>query len=117
MGTELVATASDDKTVKGWDAGEDGGKISVAMFEAGAPATAVRWGADGIKLYVDPLDNEIRVYDTRENAQVCTLIVHGRDTAHVACSFAHWIVPPFSLSVIANYHSDVRPFSPSPRHI
>ena len=61
MGTELVATASDDKTVKVWDAGEDGGKVPVATFEVGCPATAVCWSADGTNLYVGALDNEIHV--------------------------------------------------------
>ena len=60
-GTELVATASDDKTVKVWDASEDGGKVPVATFEVGAPATAVCWSADGTNLYVGALDNEIHV--------------------------------------------------------
>lgn len=61
MGTELVATASDDKTVKVWDVGEDGGKVPVATFEVGCPATAVCWSADGTNLYVGALDNEIHV--------------------------------------------------------
>ncbi|KAF8345640.1 WD40-repeat-containing domain protein [Amanita rubescens] len=116
MGTELVATASDDKTVKVWDAGEDGGKVPVATFEVGCPATAVCWSADGTNLYVGALDNEIHVYDMRKNAQVYTLIGHGDTPTSLALSpnGSFLLSPSFSSQTIIH---DVRPFSPSPTRI
>lgn len=60
-GTELIATASDDGTVKIWEGGEDGSKNAVATFDIGCPATAVCWSADGQSVYVGALDNEIQV--------------------------------------------------------
>jgi len=60
-GTELVATGSDDGTVRVWDGGEDGGKIPIAEFEVGCPVTAVCWSADGASIYAAALDNEIHV--------------------------------------------------------
>ncbi|KAM6490411.1 WD40-repeat-containing domain protein, partial [Amanita muscaria] len=116
LGTELVATASDDKTVKVWDAGEDGGKLPVATFDVGCPATAVCWSADGQNLYIGALDNEIHVYDMRKNAQVSTLIGHTETPTSLALSpNGNFLLSP-SLSSQTIIH-DVRPFSPSPSRI
>lgn len=60
-GTELVATGSDDGTVKIWEGGEEGGKQAVATFDIGCPVTSVCWGADGANVYIGALDNEIHV--------------------------------------------------------
>jgi Prp8 binding protein len=60
-GIELVATGSDDGTVKIWEGGEDGRKHSVASFEIGCPVTSVCWSADGANVYIGALDNEIHV--------------------------------------------------------
>lgn len=60
-GVELIATASDDGTVKIWEGGEDAGKQSVATFEIGCPVTSVCWSADGANVYIGALDNEIHV--------------------------------------------------------
>lgn len=60
-GTELVATGSDDGTVKIWEGGEDGTKTAISTLEIGCPVTSVCWGADGTNLYVGALDNEIHV--------------------------------------------------------
>jgi Prp8 binding protein len=60
-GIELVATASDDGSVKVWEGGEDGGKLPVAVFEIGCPVTSVCWSADGSAVYIGALDNEIHV--------------------------------------------------------
>ena len=60
-GIELVATGSDDGTVKIWEGGHEANKQSVATFELGCPVTAVCWSADGSSIYIGALDNEIHV--------------------------------------------------------
>ena len=60
-GIELVATGSDDGTVKIWEGGHEASKQAVATFELGCPVTAVCWSADGSSLYIGALDNEIHV--------------------------------------------------------
>ncbi|KAF8626711.1 hypothetical protein AX17_006478 [Amanita inopinata Kibby_2008] len=116
MGSELVATASDDGTVRVWDASEDGGKIPVATFDVGCPATAVCWSADGANLYVGALDNEIHVYDLRKNAQVYTLSGHTDTPTSLSISpnGSFLLSPSFSSQTIIH---DIRPFSPSPMRI
>ena len=58
-GIELIATGSDDGTVRIWDG--EGNKQSVAVWEVGCPVTGVCWSADGQHVYVGALDNEIHV--------------------------------------------------------
>jgi len=60
-GIELVATGSDDGTVKIWEGGYEASKQAIATFELGCPVTAVCWSADGSNLYIGALDNEIHV--------------------------------------------------------
>jgi Prp8 binding protein len=60
-GIELLATASDDGTVKIWEGGEEANKDPVATLEVGCPATSICWSADGANVYVGALDNEIHV--------------------------------------------------------
>jgi Prp8 binding protein len=60
-GTELLATGSDDGTVKIWEGGEDAGKQAVATFEVGCPVTSVCWSADGNSVYIGAIDNEVHV--------------------------------------------------------
>lgn len=60
-GNELIATASDDGSVRIWEGGYDAKKESVAVFEIGCPVTSVCWSADGLNVYIGALDNEIHV--------------------------------------------------------
>jgi Prp8 binding protein len=131
-GMELVATGSDDGTVKIWEGGHDGSKQSVATFEIGCPVTSVCWSADGANVYVGALDNEIhvcschhprslfscvcQVYDLRKQSQVYSLSGHTDTPTSIALSpNGSFILSP-SLSSQTIIH-DVRPFSPSPSRV
>ena len=60
-GIELLATGSDDSTVKIWEGGDEAGKQPVATFNVGCPVTSVCWGLDGNSVYIGAIDNEIHV--------------------------------------------------------
>ena len=134
-GTELVATGSDDGTVKVWEGGEDGTKHAVATLEIGCPVTSVCWGADGTNLYVAALDNEIhvrsclflwplharltsplQVYDFRKGEQVYSLAGHSDTPTSLSLSpnGNFLLSPSFSSHVLIH---DIRPFSPSPSRV
>ena len=115
-GIELLATASDDGTVRIWEGGEEGTKNSVAVFEFGCPVTSVAWSADGQNLYIGALDNEIHVYDLRKGEQVYALTGHVDTPTSLALSpnGSYLLSPSFSSHTIIH---DVRPFSPSPSRI
>ncbi|KAF5371225.1 hypothetical protein D9758_004224 [Tetrapyrgos nigripes] len=115
-GTELVATGSDDGTVKIWEGGEEGGKQAVATFEVGCPVTAVCWSADGQNVYIGAVDNEIHVYDLRKSAQVYSLTGHTDTPTSLSLSpnGQYLLSPSFSSQTLIH---DVRPFSPSPTRI
>ncbi|TFK69400.1 WD40 repeat-like protein [Pluteus cervinus] len=117
-GVELVATGSDDGTVKVWETNDDGetDKTAVATFEIGCPVTAVCWSADGSSLYIGAIDNEIHVYDLRKQAQVYSLAGHTDTPTSLSLSpNGNFLLSP-SLSSQTLIH-DVRPFSPSPTRI
>ncbi|KAJ7572447.1 U5 snRNP complex subunit [Mycena floridula] len=115
-GVELVATASDDKTVKVWEGGDEGSKHPVATFEMKCPATSVCFSADGANVYIGALDNEIHVYDIRKNQEVYSLLGHTDTPTSLSLSpNGHFLLSP-SLSSQTLIH-DVRPFSSSPTRV
>ncbi len=116
-GTELLATGSDDGTVKIWESDDDGvTKLPISSFEIGCPVTAVAWSADGASLYIGALDNEIHVYDIRKGQEVYSLMGHTDTPTSLSVSPSGFYLLSPSLSSQTIIH-DVRPFSPSPSRI
>ncbi|CAL1700065.1 unnamed protein product [Somion occarium] len=115
-GTELIASGSDDGTVRIWEGGDEGSKHPVAIFEVGCPVTSVCWSADGANIYAGALDNEIHVLDLRKNEQVYTLQGHTDTPTSLALSPNGNFLLSSSLSSQTLIH-DVRPFSPSPSRV
>ncbi|EKM79831.1 hypothetical protein AGABI1DRAFT_57038 [Agaricus bisporus var. burnettii JB137-S8] len=115
-GIELLATGSDDGTVKIWEGGDDANKIPIATLEVGCPVTAVCWSADGANVYAGGIDNEIHVFDIRKNEQVYSLSGHTDTPTSLSLSpnGSYLLSPSFSSQTIIH---DVRPFSPSPNRI
>ena len=120
-GTELVATGSDDGTVKIWEGGEDAGKYAVATFEVGCPVTAVAWSADGANVYIGAIDNEIHVrslfflsrthlFDLRVGIRPSQMrtSIHPHRTQrypHLPLPLSQWEFPPFPVLFIPNHHT------------
>ena len=132
-GIELVATASDDGTVKVWEGGDEAAKAPVATFEVNCPVTSVCWGPDGNTLYAGAIDNEIhvcfvfcalktfsdevsQVYDLRKGEQVSSLLGHVDTPTSLSLSpnGNHLLSPSLSSQTII---WDIRPFSTAPNRI
>lgn len=115
-GTELLATGSDDGTVKIWEGGDESSKISVGEFNIGCPVTAVCWSKDGANVYVGALDNTIHVYDLRKNEEVYSLTGHTDTICSLSLSpdGSYLLSPSFSSQTLIH---DVRPFSPIPNRV
>ncbi|EIN11048.1 WD40 repeat-like protein [Punctularia strigosozonata HHB-11173 SS5] len=115
-GTELLATAADDGTVKVWEGGDEGSKEAIATFHVGCPVTSVCWSLDGTTIYAGALDNEIHIYDLRKQAELSTLSGHTDTPTSLSLSpnGEYLLSPSFSSTTLIH---DIRPFSPSPNRI
>ncbi|KAH9482248.1 U5 small nuclear ribonucleoprotein 40 kDa protein [Psilocybe cubensis] len=115
-GVELLATGSDDGTVKIWEGGEEAGKTAVSTFDIGCPVTSVCWSADGNSLYIGAIDNEIHVYDLRKGEQVSSLLgLTDTPTSLSLSPNGNFLLSPSLSSQTIVW--DVRPFSPTPSRI
>ena len=121
-GIELVATGSDDGTVKIWEGGYEANKQSIATFELGCPVTAVCWSADGSNLYIGALDNEIHVCT---HLLICVIAMLTEKPPDLRCSQAsrsvniNWpyrhpnfnytlperVLHPLSFTLVTNHYS------------
>ncbi|CAH7676391.1 WD40-repeat-containing domain protein [Phakopsora pachyrhizi] len=107
-GHELVASASDDGTIRIW---REEDKDCIDLFELGYPLTAVEWSSDGQQLFVGGLDNDIHCFDLRNKKVSLSLRSHTDTIAGLKLS------PDGSFLLSAGFDDtvriwDVRPFAP-----
>ncbi|KAJ7261420.1 WD40-repeat-containing domain protein [Mycena rebaudengoi] len=114
-GAEVLATASDDSTVRLWDLGA--GKHSIGTFEVGAPVTGVAFSADGSNVYCAALVNAVHVYDVRKPGSALSVLAGHSDTpTSLSLSLSGEFLLSPSLSSQTLIH-DVRPFSSAPSRV
>lgn len=102
-GEDLIATASDDGTVRIW---REDSKDEVDKIELGYPILAVDWSQDGQQLFVGGIDNDVHCYDLRKKEVAWSLRGHTDSVCGVKLS------PDGSYIVSVGFDSTVRIASP-----
>lgn len=115
-GIELVATGSDDGTVKVWEGGHEASKQSVATFELGCPVTAVCWSADGSNLYIGALDNEIHVRTDLLVVYIFTTLIENPFRSTISASKRNCQLYPVTQTLPHQLHSPQMAPSSYPPH-
>ncbi|GAA5868300.1 hypothetical protein JCM8547_002311 [Rhodosporidiobolus lusitaniae] len=112
-GRGLIASASDDGTVRVWS---PDAKDELEVVELGYPITAVKWSEDGQSLYLGGLDNDIHVFSLSSHAISYTLRSHSDTISSLALSPSNqqllscgmdstlhlWSVQPFAPTINAS---------------
>ncbi|KAI5477429.1 WD repeat protein, Prp8 binding protein [Pseudohyphozyma bogoriensis] len=107
-GNKLIASASDDGTVRIWS---EEVKEEVDLIELGYPITSVKWSPDGQTLYIGGLDNDIHIFSLSTHAISYSLRGHT-DTITSLC------LSPNSSSLLTTSMDsvlhlwNVQPFAP-----
>ncbi|GAA5909062.1 hypothetical protein JCM5296_000605 [Sporobolomyces johnsonii] len=109
MGRGLIASASDDGTVRVWS--EDA-KEEIEIVELGYPITAVKWSEDGQSLYIGGLDNDVHVFSLTSHAVIYSLRGHADTITSLSLSPNNSQLLSVGMDSVLNLWS-VQPFAPT----
>ncbi|CAG9565072.1 unnamed protein product [Danaus chrysippus] len=108
-GPELLVSASDDSTIKLWDARK---RNPIASFDSEYPVTAVLFNDTAEKIISGGIDNVIKVWDIRNNQ--ISYKIKGHTGHCLSLSYdGSYLLSNSSDSTLRIW--DVRPFAPSER--
>ncbi|CAH2043048.1 unnamed protein product, partial [Iphiclides podalirius] len=110
-GPELLVSASDDNTIKLWDARK---RNPIASFDSGYPVTAVLFNDTAEKIISGGIDNEVKVWDIRNNQISYKIKGHTDTITGLALSYDGAYLLSNSMDGTLRIW-DVRPFAPAER--
>ncbi|KWU44622.1 putative subunit of the heterotrimeric G protein [Rhodotorula sp. JG-1b] len=108
-GRGLIASASDDGTVRVWS--EDA-KEELEVVELGYPITAVKWSEDGQSLFIGGLDNDVHGFSLTTHAISYTLRSHSDTVTSLALSPSNSQLLSCGMDSTLHLWS-VQPFAPT----
>ncbi|XP_026321589.1 U5 small nuclear ribonucleoprotein 40 kDa protein [Hyposmocoma kahamanoa] len=110
-GPELLVSASDDNTIKLWDARK---RNPIASFDSSYPVTSVLFNDTAEKIISGGIDNIIKVWDIRNNQIAYKIKGHTDTITGMALSYdGSYLLSNAMDSTLRIW--DVRPFAPSER--
>ncbi|CAH1638948.1 unnamed protein product [Spodoptera littoralis] len=110
-GPELLVSASDDNTIKLWDARK---RNPIASFDSGYPVTSVLFNDTAEKIISGGIDNVVKVWDIRNNQISYKIKGHTDTITGMALSYDGSYLLSNSMDNTLRIW-DVRPFAPSER--
>lgn len=110
-GPELLVSASDDNTIKLWDARK---RNPIASFDSSYPVTSVLFNDTAEKIISGGIDNVIKVWDIRNNQISYKIKGHTDTVTGMALSYDGSYLLSNSMDNTLRIW-DVRPFAPSER--
>lgn len=112
-GLQLVATGSDDGTIKTWDIRQ---KSATQTLNNTYQVTAVTFNDTGDQLLSAGIDNEIKMWDLRQNTVVHTMMGHADTVTGLSLSPNGYYLLSNSMDNTVRIW-DIRPFAPADRQL
>ncbi|GAA5895103.1 WD40 repeat domain-containing protein [Sporobolomyces salmoneus] len=109
MGRGLIASASDDGTVRVWS---EAAKDEIEVIELGYPITAVKWSEDGQSLYIGGLDNDVHVFSLSSHSVTYSLRSHADTVTSLSLSPNSQQLLSVGADSVLNLWN-VQPFAPT----